>query len=101
MVQGTDGDLYGTTAHGGANGYGTVFRVKPDGTLTTLFSFNGTNGAYPFAGLIQGDQASQESEGHFKGLSLEQLGNTFKSSRSLPADTLLVSGRNFVTIFRR
>ena len=54
MVQGTDGDLYGTTAHGGANGYGTVFRVKPDGTLTTLFSFNGTNGAYPFAGLIQG-----------------------------------------------
>lgn len=28
-----------------------------------------------FAGLIQGDQASQGSEGRLKGLSLEQLGN--------------------------
>src|SRR2546426_7637486 len=33
--------------------YGTVFEVTPDGSIQTLFSFNGTNGAHPTA-LIQG-----------------------------------------------
>jgi hypothetical protein len=33
---------------------GTVFNVTPDGTLTTIFSFNGTNGYYPSAGVTQG-----------------------------------------------
>ena len=38
---------------GGANGDGTVFELaKGSGTITTLASFNGTNGANPFAGLI-------------------------------------------------
>ncbi len=42
LVQGTDGNLYGTTQHGGASGYGTVFRITPAGALTTLYSFPGT-----------------------------------------------------------
>jgi uncharacterized repeat protein (TIGR03803 family) len=52
MVQATDGDLYGTTHYGGANGYGTVFKITPTGTLTTLHSFDFTDGEYP-AGLVQ------------------------------------------------
>ena len=46
------GSLYGTTANGGANGDGTVFEVAV-GThaLTTLATFNATNGATPEAGL--------------------------------------------------
>ena len=70
LVQGSDGDFYGTTCFGGTYGtgvagdglgYGTVFRITTNGTLTTLASFNGTNGASPLAGLIQG------SDGYFYG----------------------------------
>ena len=46
------GNLYGTTLNGGANNDRTIFEVAA-GTraLTTLASFNGTNGAHPYAGL--------------------------------------------------
>jgi len=55
LLQAGDGSFYGTTPFGGTNGNnGTVFRVTPSGTLTTLVSFDGTNGSQPFAGLIQG-----------------------------------------------
>ena len=61
LLQGTEGNFYGATDYGGPefNGefvnpaYGTVFKMAPDGTLTTLASFNGTNGAY-VAALTQG-----------------------------------------------
>jgi len=43
MVLGTDGKFYGTTRGAGAYGnYGTVFRITPTGTLTTLYSFYGS-----------------------------------------------------------
>ena len=61
LVQGSDGNFYGTTEYGGTNGLGTVFQATTNGTLTTLVSFNGTNGSYPFAGLVQG------SDGNFYG----------------------------------
>jgi uncharacterized protein (TIGR03437 family) len=47
LVQGKDGNLYGTTNMGGANDYGTVFKVTPSGTETVLHSFNQTDGSYP------------------------------------------------------
>ena len=57
LVQASDGNLYGTTFGGGANDGGTVFKITPDGTLSTLYSFcsqqNCTDGGGPFAGLIQ------------------------------------------------
>jgi uncharacterized repeat protein (TIGR03803 family) len=54
LVQAADGDLYGTTVSGGTNTNGTVFKITPTGTLTTLHSFNGTtDGATPAAGLVQ------------------------------------------------
>jgi len=57
LVQATDGNLHGTTGGGGANGGGgTVFRITPSATLTTLYSFcsesDCTDGADP-AGLVQ------------------------------------------------
>jgi len=55
LVQGIDGELYGTATNGGAHGYGTVFKISPSGTLTTLWNFcketNCPDGAYPQAGL--------------------------------------------------
>jgi uncharacterized repeat protein (TIGR03803 family) len=55
LVQGTDGDLYGTTYGGGSgpNDGGTVFKMTPEGVLTTLHSFDGPEGANPQAGLVQ------------------------------------------------
>jgi uncharacterized repeat protein (TIGR03803 family) len=66
LVLGTDGNFYGTTEYGGASigqgnsglGYGTVFRVTTNGLLTSLVSFNVTNGANPPAGLVQGNDGN-------------------------------------------
>jgi len=53
LAQGNDGNLYGTTAFGGTSGEnGTVFKMTSDGTLDSLFSFNGTNGSHPLASLL-------------------------------------------------
>jgi len=53
VVQATNGDLYGTTEAGGSNNYGTIFEITPAGVLTTLHSFNLTDGANPTAALVQ------------------------------------------------
>lgn len=49
---GSDGLLYGTATSGGTFGQGTVFNVTLGGALTTLCSFNGTNGASPVFGPL-------------------------------------------------
>ncbi len=55
LMQGTDGDFYGTTVYGGTYNLGTVFKITPVGVETVLYSFGGGNdGANPYAGLIQG-----------------------------------------------
>ena len=51
LIQGLDGNFYGTTSEGGTNGGGVVFSMTPSGVLTPLFSFAGTNGSDPFGGL--------------------------------------------------
>lgn len=57
LIQATDGNFYGTTSNGGANGLGTVFKITPGGKLTTLYTFcsqsDCTDGGAPYAGLIQ------------------------------------------------
>jgi len=49
LVQATDGNFYGTTSASA----GTVFKITPTGTLTTLYNFQSGNGSGPQAGLIQ------------------------------------------------
>jgi uncharacterized repeat protein (TIGR03803 family) len=53
VIEGIDGNFYGTTNYGGANGDGTVFKITPSGTLTTLYSFGGVDGSIPVSGLVQ------------------------------------------------
>src|SRR5208283_4207146 len=57
LIQATDGNLYGTTNDGGSNGFGTVFKITPSGTLTTLYNFcsepDCPDGTYPETGVIQ------------------------------------------------
>ena len=48
----SQGNLYGVTSNGGANGYGTVYEIAKGGrTVMTIAAFDGTNGAYPDAGV--------------------------------------------------
>src|ERR1039457_4107842 len=65
VVEGTDGNFYGTTPSGGSSNNGTVFKVTPSGALTILHNFCPqppcTDGATPKAGLIQA------SDGNFYG----------------------------------
>jgi uncharacterized repeat protein (TIGR03803 family) len=61
LVQGTDGNYYGTTFAGGSYlgnlcapyGCGTLFRITSEGTLKTLHTFDSTDGSGPYAGLVQ------------------------------------------------
>ncbi|MGB8699043.1 MAG: choice-of-anchor tandem repeat GloVer-containing protein, partial [Thermosynechococcaceae cyanobacterium] len=53
LIQGNDGNFYGTTRVGGTFDKGTVFQMRPNGTLITLVNFDGANGRDPHAELIQ------------------------------------------------
>jgi uncharacterized repeat protein (TIGR03803 family) len=55
LVQGSDGNLYGTTGTGGTNNSGSVFKISISVPLNTLYSFTGgKDGGDPQAGLAQG-----------------------------------------------
>lgn len=58
LAMGMDGYFYGTTIYGGANGHGTVFKMSPEGELTTLVSLTGdggpATGIAPAGGLVRG-----------------------------------------------
>lgn len=70
VIQGVDGRFYGTTSYGGnlncvvsdlLSGCGVVFSVDSAGNFSLLHEFNSTDGATPYAGLLQA------SDGHFYG----------------------------------
>ena len=78
LVEGADGNFYGSTTAGGADNLGTLFQLTANGTLTTLYSFPGANdGANPVA-LVQG------SDGNFYGTTADgpttEFGTLFKMS---------------------
>jgi uncharacterized protein (TIGR03437 family) len=57
LALGPDGNFYGMTEYGGTSpNSGTVFRITPNGTLTTLYDFNGS--AAPFSGFQIGPNAT-------------------------------------------
>ena len=60
LVQGSDSNFYGTTSSGGAYNLGTVFKITPDGVLSTLVEFNDVTqkGRAPLSVLVQGGDGS-------------------------------------------
>ena len=70
LVQGLDGNLYGTTSGGGTHSAGVVFRISSGGSYTNLHPFGEFtyDGGKPVAGLVLG------SDGNFYGTT--QLGGT-------------------------
>jgi uncharacterized repeat protein (TIGR03803 family) len=67
LVQGADGNFYGTASAGGTGGgWGTIFKITPGGTFSSVYSFTGVaDGGFPYAELVQG------VDGSFYGTTLE------------------------------
>jgi uncharacterized repeat protein (TIGR03803 family) len=69
LVQGSDGNFYGTTMSGGADDAGTVYKITPAGVETVLYSFNIASGlSGPAGALIEG------SDGNFYGTTAPGIG---------------------------
>jgi uncharacterized repeat protein (TIGR03803 family) len=90
LTQGNDSDanFYGTTS-GNVLNWGTLFKITPGGTLTTLHTFTGADGGDP-CGFAEG------SDGNFYGVSAEggvyQHGTLFQFS---PADGIFTTLYSF------
>jgi uncharacterized repeat protein (TIGR03803 family)/YD repeat-containing protein len=91
LTQASDGNFYGTTTSGGSQNLGTVFRIEPNGSFKTLYSFDGQNGSHPFGGVIQAN------DGNFYGAAFDggvnNQGTLFKlSPKGLPSITSFTPG---------
>jgi uncharacterized repeat protein (TIGR03803 family) len=88
LLLASDGNFYGTTPSYGAD-YGTVFRITPTGTLTTIYRFSGlADEGNPLAALIQG------SDGNLYGTTAgglpNEYGTVFKTTLDGTLTTLFV-----------
>ena len=88
LVQGSDGNFYGTAIQGGTSNTGVVFKITPSGTSTVLHNFVGSgDGASPYGGLVLA------SDGNF-------YGTTSQASASTGCGTIFrISNGNFQTLF--
>lgn len=98
LIRATDGNFYGTTFLGGAhwindvNHAGTVFRITPSGTLTTIYNFCAqggtacTDGQAPIAGLVQGNDGNLYGTTLYGGVSGEgRFSKSHLGARSQPS----------------
>jgi len=98
VIEGSDGNLYGTTVSGGAinaagfPGYGTIFQMTPGGVLTTIYTFTGgdADGSNPYAGLVEGSDGFLygTTNSDEVGDSLYEFGSVFKVSKAGTLTTL-------------
>jgi uncharacterized repeat protein (TIGR03803 family) len=60
LMQASDGNLYGVTSSGGANGRGALIRVTAAGVESVLYSFSadGGDGEYPYGSLLEADDGN-------------------------------------------
>jgi uncharacterized repeat protein (TIGR03803 family) len=59
LIQGADGNFYGTTFGNIFSDFGSVFKITPAGSLTTIYNFNGmTDGGTVVANVIQGSDGN-------------------------------------------
>lgn len=90
LVQASDGNFYGTTSLSGGHGGGTIFRIAPSGTLTTLYAFCSQSGCAdgksPYGGLIQDSDGSLYGTTRYGGANggIEGYGTIFRLSLGLP-----------------
>ena len=102
LIQGVDGNFYGTTINGGvgtgdpscslSEGCGTVFKLTPSGTVTALYSFcsqvNCSDGSYPRSGLVRGADGSYYGTTQNGGAGCQYQGGCGTLFKVTPAGTL-------------
>jgi len=78
LIQGADGNFYGTASSGGPSSAGTVFQMTPAGSLRSVYAFTGgSDGGYPIGGVIEA------TDGNFYGTTYQ--GGDFGCGRRVPA----------------
>jgi large repetitive protein len=91
LVEGGDGNLYGTSTHGGLYGYGAVFQLTKSGSIGWAHSFPlvnitggsyGTEGGFPYAGLIAASDGNFYGATSFDGCSYGCNGTLFKTDNT-------------------
>jgi uncharacterized repeat protein (TIGR03803 family) len=83
LIQGADGQLYGTTSSGGENGWGTIFTVGRSGTVTPLHAFSPSEGG--------GNLIIQTTDGNFYGTAFDGGANGYGTIFEVtPTGTLTV-----------
>jgi uncharacterized repeat protein (TIGR03803 family) len=96
LVQGADGNLYGTTTDGGAYGSGNVFRMTAAGTVTSLYDFcpqpNCTDGQFPVAPLAMGP------DGEFYGSTQNGGANNWGTIFKITSGGVLITLHSFNVI---
>ncbi|HEX3717028.1 MAG TPA: choice-of-anchor tandem repeat GloVer-containing protein [Verrucomicrobiae bacterium] len=98
LVQGTNGQFYGTTTQGGnlslngGAGYGTIFEITTNGVLKALYAFDITNGSWPEIGVLGGLVVQPEGglmlarDGNFYGMAASGgIGDAYDNGNELPA----------------
>jgi uncharacterized repeat protein (TIGR03803 family) len=92
LIQRSDGNFYGTTLYGGTTNNGTAFKMDSLGGVTTLHSFAGNDGAFPYAGLTEG------RDGYFYGTTflggVANNGTVFRMDSSGAVTTIHVLAGN-------
>ncbi len=102
LVQGPDGNFYGTTKDGGAGGAndGVVFSISPSGSYSVLHSFAGTDGANPTSSLILAKDGSLY--GTTSGGGANNLGTLYKvvfnSTLAAPTNVTAQAGNTQVVL---
>jgi uncharacterized repeat protein (TIGR03803 family) len=71
LIQGADGDYYGTATFGGSGHQGTIFKITAAGSFTVLHNFIVSDGASPHGSLVQ------LADGYFYGTT--ELGGAYNS----------------------
>ncbi len=90
LILDSSGNLYGTTTVGGDHAVGTVFELAHgSGTITTLASFNGAEGANPYAGLVMDGNGNLYGTAYAGGASYD--GTVFELARGSGTITALAS----------
>ena len=97
VVQGSDGNFYGTTNIGGT-GQGTLFKLTPSGTLTTLYTFGGPDGELPYSGLVQGNDGNFYGTTHAGGSHNDGTVFSLTPATLIPTTTVLMSAPNPSTL---
>ena len=88
VIRDANGNLFGTTDYGGANGDGTVFEIKAGSSVvTTLAAFNGKNGEEP-------NDVVEDSNGNLFGTTT--LGGNFSAAKGVVFE--VKAGSNAITV---